>query len=254
MPDIKSTSYQEFLQGKIAIAPETGITIEPEEIHPLLKPHQRLAVQWAVRGGRRALFESFGLGKTVQALEIVRLILKHKGGRGLLVCPLGIRHEFMRDSSMLGTPLRFVRTTAEVDTDGLFLTNYDSIRVGKLDPSGFTVISLDEAAILRGMGGTATFRKLMQLYEGTSTFRFVCTATPSPNEHLELASYAAFLGIADVSWVKTMFFRRDATHADKLTLHKHKAEAFWRWCASWALFLQSPQDLCACECHREERV
>lgn len=239
-----TAAYEHFLRDKMALARETGFEVLDDEIHPMLKPHQREAVKWAVRGGRRALFEAFGLGKTMQQLEICRLILaKSGGGKGLIVCPLGVRQEFIRDAGMLGTPISFIRTTAEAGETGLYLTNYESVREQKLDPTGFQVVSLDEAAILRGFGGTKTFRTFMGYFEGTNTYRFVATATPDPNEYLELAAYADFLGVMDTGEIKTRFFKRDSTKADKLTLHKHKEEEFWAWVASWALFLQRPSDL-----------
>lgn len=175
-------AYHELLHAKAAIAPATGFEIEPGEISDVLKPHQQDAVRWAVRGGRRALFESFGLGKTLQQLEILRLILEQTAGRGLIVCPLGVRQEFTRDARLLGVEPRFIRRTAEASTGGIYLTNYESVREGKVDASAFDVVSLDEAAILRGFGGTKTFREMMRLFEGTGTFRFVATATPSPND------------------------------------------------------------------------
>lgn len=240
--------YQQFLEAKIALATPKGITISAMDINPQLKPHAQAIVQWAVQGGQRAIFASFGLAKTSMQLEICRLILAHAGGKALIVCPLGVRQEFLRDAATLFqgsyaiTP-QFIRTTAEADTDGLYLTNYESVREGKLDPRGFTVVSLDEAAILRGFGGTKTFRTFMQLFEGTSTYRFVATATPDPNEYLELAAYAAFLGVMEVGEIKTRWFKRDSQKADHLTLHKHKAEEFWLWVSSWAVFLQRPSDL-----------
>jgi hypothetical protein len=236
--------YRAFLAGKAELAPSAGLEVWPDEVHPALLPHQRDAVCWAVRGGRRALFESYGLGKSVQQLEIERLTLaKLGGGRGLIVCPLGVRQEFARDAHLIGVETQFIRSHTEASRDGIYLTNYEPIRDGKLDPRGFDVISLDEAAILRGFGGTATFRELMRLYEGTSAYRFVATATPSPNEHLELLSYAAFLDILDVGAGKTLFFKRDSEKADRLTLLPHREQDFWHWLASWALFLQKPSDL-----------
>lgn len=251
-----STSYEAFLESKVSLAEDAGIQVDGSEIHPLLKPHQRDIVQWAIRGGRRALFESFGLGKTVQQLEILRLLLQLDPGLGLIVCPLGVRQEFKRDAAMLGISIQFVRSNEEIDAlqtaalqagadkiPSIFLTNYESIREKKLDPRRFKAISLDEAAILRGFGGTKTFRSLMQMFEGTSTYRFVATATPSPNEFIELLSYAAFLGIMEVSEAKTRWFKRDSTQADRLTLHPHKEREFWLWISSWAVFLQKPSDL-----------
>lgn len=189
-----TVEYTEFLRAKQQIAEHSGFEIDPAEVNEILKPHQRDAVVWAVGGGRRALFESFGLGKTMQQLEICRLVLDRLGGgRGLIVCPLGVRQEFVRDGRLLGIDPRFIRRVDEASDDGIYLTNYESVRDGKLDPTGFAVVSLDEAAILRGFGGTKTFREFMRLYEGSAAYRFVATATPSPNDYLELLAYAAFL-------------------------------------------------------------
>jgi hypothetical protein len=221
----RTEEYRAFLAAKAQLAPVSGISIDPGRVHPVLKPHQRAAVLWAARGGRRALFEAFGLGKTLQQLEIERLILaEHGGGRGLIVCPLGVRQEFARDAALLGIETTFIRSHREAARNGVYLTNYESVRDGKLDPRDFDVICLDEAAVLRGFGGTKTFRELMRLYEGSAAFRFVATATPSPNEYIELLSYAAFLDILDVGQGKTRFFKRDSSHADRLTLHPHMEE------------------------------
>ena len=239
-----SDAYRAFLERKAKLATSTGFEIDSAEINPLLKPHQRAIVLWALRGGRRAIFAAFGLGKTIIQLEIVRLILKHLGqGRGLIVAPLGVRQEFRRDAALLGLSVTFIRSHTEASADGIYVTNYESVREGKLDPRGFAVVSLDEAAVLRGFGGTKTFREFMRLFEGTNTYRFVATATPDPNEYIELLAYAAFLDVMDVGQAKTRWFKRDSTKADQLTLHPHKEREFWLWVASWALFLYTPSDL-----------
>src|SRR5574343_365374 len=250
-----SDAYEDFLRAKVVKASIDGFEITEADVNPILKPHQVAAVIWAVRGGRRALFESFGLGKTVQEIEIVRIILERVGGMGLIVIPLGVRQEFMRDAAMLGVELRFIRRNEELTGPGIYITNYESVRDGKLNPQLFTVACLDEASVLRGFGGTKTFREFMRLFAGDGKrlnervrsggvpYRFVATATPSPNDFIELLAYAAFLDVMDVSAAKTRFFKRDSTKADHLTLHEHKKEEFWMWVASWALFVQKPSDL-----------
>ncbi|GAA5117084.1 hypothetical protein JIN84_17960 [Luteolibacter yonseiensis] len=248
--------YIQFLESKVKLAETWGFDISDDVIHPLLKPHQRATVQWLVAGGRRAGFLAFGLGKTFIQIETVRLTITRAGGLGLIVLPLGVRHEFAQDAAKLGVRVKFIKRFEEVeDSSTIYLTNYETIRDGKLDPALFTVASLDEASVLRGLGGTKTFREFMRLFTGDAgpmakrndvsrvPHRFVATATPSPNDYIELLSYAAFLGIMDVSQAKTRFFKRDSTKADVLTIHPHKVKEFWLWVSSWALFVQKPSDL-----------
>ncbi len=250
------TAYDDFLRAKVALPEEQGFPCEPHEVNQLLKLHQIAMVCWAVRGGRRALFAAFGLGKSVMQLEIVRLTRARAGGMGLIVIPLGVRQEFIRDAGMLGITVKFIRRIDECDDPaGIYLTNYETIRDGKLDPTLFTVASLDEASCLRGFGGTKTFREFMALFAGDRKtidarvrtdgvrYRFVATATPSPNEVIELLAYSAFLGIMDVGQAKTRFFKRNSEKADQLTIHPHKEREFWLWCSSWGLFVQRPSDL-----------
>src|SRR5271165_5736495 len=259
--DLSLAAYRRFCHNKVKLSSDLGFVISPEDVHPFLKPHQRDAVVCAVLRGRYALFEAFGLGKTVQQLEILRLILlcleqrdfeqlkAHKvltipqtPRRGLIVAPLGVRQEFKRDAKKIGLEIKFIRSVKDAGPTGLYLTNYETVRDGKINPADFTVTSLDEASVLQGFGGTKTYREFMRLFDGVP-YRFVATATPDPNEYIELLAYAAYLGIMDVSQAKTRFFKRDSTKADKLTIHPHKEAEFWLWVASWALFLQRPSDL-----------
>lgn len=155
----KNEEYYKFLRSKINMAPETGFDIDPKTINPILKPHQRDAVAWAIRGGRRALFESFGLGKTIQQLEICRVITERDGGKALIVCPLGVKQEFTEDAkNLLGIKTRYVRTRSEVESaeENILLTNYERVRDGDVDPKYFTVTSLDEASVLRSFGSKST--------------------------------------------------------------------------------------------------
>lgn len=235
--------YLEFLERKVRVAPSLGFDISPDDVHPMLKPHQRDSVVWACSGGRRALFQRFGLGKSMQQLEIMRLARAHAGGAVGIVVPLGVRQEFRRDAVKLGLETRFVRTSAEVDADfdGIHLTNYESVRDGKLDPNLFSAASLDEASVLRSFG-SKTYQQFLTLFDEVR-YRFVATATPSPNRYKELIHYAGFLGVMDTGQALTRWFRRDSTQANNLTLYPHKEREFWLWVASWALFLQKPSDL-----------
>ncbi len=261
-------TYREFLEAKIITAPVGGFEVALEDINPLLKPHQKAMVQWACRGGRRAIFAAFGLGKSFIQLEILRLVLLHTGMPVLQVAPLGVRLELMGDARTLsigdhpditdeqraelatwlaagpgrGIDLKFIRRTVEVHGAGHYLANYESIRDGKIDPLVFGGVSLDEASCLRGFGGSKTFREFMRLFDGMG-YKFVATATPSPNEYIELLAYSAFLEVMDIGQAKTRFFKRNSEKADSLTIHRHKEREFWLWVASWGLFVERPSDL-----------
>lgn len=197
-------AYRDFLAAKAVLADQRGVDVDLADVHPALYPHQRDLACWAVRGGRRGIFAAFGLGKTLIQLEVLRLTMLHRDApRGLIVAPLGVRQEFRHDAQILGVEITFIRTTAEASAPGIFVTNYESVRDGKVDPRVFDVVSLDEAGILRGFGGTKTFREFMRLFEGSGSYRFVATATPSPNDYIELLAYAAFLDVMDVGQAKT---------------------------------------------------
>lgn len=232
-------TYLDFLAHKMVLAQPSGF--EPGPVHSLLKSHQRDIVQWAVRGGRRAIFARFGLGKTFMQLEVMRQVQGHDGGRQLVIAPLGVRQEFRADAEKLGLEIRFVRRTEEVDGPGLYLTNYESVRDGRLDVNLFNAVSLDEASVLRSYG-SLTFQTFLTLFSAIP-YRFVATATPSPNRYKELIHYAGFLGIMDTGQALTRFFQRNSTKANNLTLYPHKEREFWLWVNSWAVFLQRPSDL-----------
>jgi DNA methylase len=234
--------YAEFLREKIKMAQFKGFTVEPTNLSPILFQHQRDVVRWAVQGGNRAIFAKFGLGKSVMQCEWLRQITTQTDKPGLIVCPLGVRQELIRDGAMLGLELQFIRSTAEMTPEHKhYITNYESVRDGKLNPSNFGAVSLDEASVLRSYG-SKTYQEFLPLFADVK-FKLVNTATPSPNRFKELIHYAGFLGIMDTGQALTRFFQRDSTQANNLTLYPHKEKEFWLWVSSWAVFLQYPSDL-----------
>lgn len=240
--------YIDFLKKKMAIASMSGFDIEDSELSSNLYPHVKDTVKWAIRGGRRAIFSSFGMQKTVTQLEILRVIIAHEGGKGLIVCPKRVVSEFTHQAKEhLNMDVSYVRTMQEVEacpTD-IMITNYERVRDGevgtKINPSYFVATSLDEASVLRGFG-TKTYQEFLPLFSDVR-YRFVATATPSPNRFKELIHYAGYLGIMDTGQALTRFFKRDSTKANNLTLYPGKEREFWLWVSTWALFLTKPSDL-----------
>lgn len=241
-------NYEEFLKNKMAISHQSGFEIDDSDLTPSLYPHVRDTVKWAISGGCRAIFSSFGMQKTVTQLEILRIIVKRKGGKGLIVCPKRVVPEFVSQGKKhLSMDVRYVRTMQEVEACGtdIMITNYERVRDGedgvRIDPNYFTATSLDEASVLRGYG-TKTYQEFLPLFSNVR-YRFVATATPSPNRYKELIHYAGYLGVMDTGQALTRFFKRDSTKANNLTLYESKEPEFWLWVSTWALVLTKPSDL-----------
>ena len=233
--------YRSFLEAKLAVSKPSGFAVSDDAISPMLKPHQRDIARWALLGGRRAIFAAFGLGKSFMQLECMRQIAKREGGNQLIIAPLGVRQEFKADAAKLGLSITFIRRDEELEGPGLYLTNYESVRDGRLHVDHFNAASLDEASVLRSFG-SLTYQTFLTLFESVK-YRFVATATPSPNRYKELIHYAGFLGVMDTGQALTRFFKRDSTQANNLTLYPHMEREFWLWVSSWAVFLQKPSDL-----------
>jgi hypothetical protein len=260
-----SSAYRQFLEAKVKAAPSFGLPCSLDEVatHRLdgkpLRDHQRHVIRWGVEGGRRAYFLDFGLGKSTIQVETGRIILekaaKEAGDQcmGLIVGPLGCRSDMIADARQLGVDLHFVRSMDDVWSEyhrrrdaGDFrpyicLTNFETVRDGKLDLSPFRWSSIDEAAALRDYG-SETFQTFLPLFDQVP-YRHVATALPDPNRDKELIHYSAFLGIMDSGQALTRFFQRNSEKAGELTLYEHKQDEFWLWVSSWAVFLQKPSDL-----------
>lgn len=242
---LSKMTYQEFLESKIELAQDSGFEVNPADINKALKPHQRDAVIWALKGGRRALFESFGLGKTIQEIEFCKQVIDHEGGRALIVLPLGVKQEFTQDAvDVLGydAPV-YCRSMEEVEScdSSIVFTNYERVRDGDIRPDYFVATSLDEASVLRSFG-SKTYQTFLDKFKNVP-YKLVATATPSPNKYKELIHYAGYLEIMDTGQALTRFFQRDSTKANNLTLYPNMEDEFWLWVSSWALFITKPSDV-----------
>lgn len=248
MPSSLETSnllaeYQAFLQSKVTIASEAGFT-PTSEPHESLKPHQVDSCNWAIAKGRAAIFASFGLGKSRMQLQLMKWVHEHTGGKVLIVAPLGVRQEFTRnDGPAMGMEIEYCRNDAEVANSATpyVITNYERVRDGQINIAQFAGATLDEASVLRSYGSKTT-QQFLNIFQSVQ-YRFVCTATPSPNRYKELIHYAHFLGVMDTGLALTKFFGRNSKRAGDLKLYPHMENEFWLWVASWALFINRPSDL-----------
>jgi DNA modification methylase/superfamily II DNA or RNA helicase len=225
--------YHEFRATKQPTVAPVGRTVAPADIHPAAKDHQRAIIAWAVRQGRAAIFADTGLGKTLMLLEWARLISTRAA---LIIAPLSVARQTVREGERWGVPVRYVRGAGEVDGPGLYVTNYELVQ--HFDPAAFDAVVLDESSILKALDGK-TRQRLTALFAETP-YRLCCTATPAPNDIAEIGNHAEFLGILRAVEMKGAYFVHDD---DGYRLRGHAKEPFYRWLASWAMSIRRPSDL-----------
>jgi DNA modification methylase len=244
--EVQTDEYQSFLENKIVLAERAGLDVDRALLNPGNFPHQNAAIIWAAARGRALLGMRFGLGKTRIQCELARLIHLHTELPSLIVCPLGVKHQFQQeDGPALDMDWQYVRTDAEVlaATSPYLITNYERVRDGGINPSRlkFGFVSLDEGSVLRSMDSKTSDVFSDEFAE--TPFRYVATATPAPNEYKEMIYYAEWLSVMDHGQALTRFFQRDSQKAGHLTLMPDQEHNFWMWVASWAMFLYAPSDL-----------
>jgi hypothetical protein len=229
--------YLDLIQRKAATDPDTGLTSIPW-LAPQLFPFQRDIVAWALRRGRAALFAGTGLGKSLMELAWGDAIHRSTGGDILLLTPLAVAAQMVREADKFGIPARHVRTPDECGP-GINVTNY--AKLDRFDLSRFTAIILDESSILKAQDGK-TRTALIEACR-TVPFRLAATATPAPNDFMELGNHAEFLGAMSYAEMLAMFFVHDGGEVQKWRLKGHAESEFWRWLCSWAVMLRKPSDL-----------
>ncbi len=230
-------NYASFVADKQRATIMAGIA-DPGSSHPSLYPFQRDCVQWALRQGRAALFEECGLGKTRQQLDWARLVAAHTGGRVLILAPLAVAHQTIREGATMGLDVCYAQSQ-----DGargqLVITNYD--RLERFDGSAYSGVVLDESSILKAFSGK-TKERLCSMFERTP-FKLACTATPAPNDYLELGNHSEFLGVLTSHEMIARWFINDTSQFGVYRLKGHAVEPFWDWVASWARCVGVPSDL-----------
>ena len=228
------STYQEFLAAKHKRAEEVGPTIDTADIHPMLHDWQGELVQWAARTGRAAIWADTGLGKTVMQVEWLRHVIA--GGYGLIVAPLAVCQQTVREAAKVGVDATYVRTSGDLAGPGIYITNYEM--VPHFDPAEFRGVVLDEASILKQSDGK-TRTMLIRHFEAVP-FRLACTATPAPNDPEELTNQAEFLGHMSRTHMLAAYFIHDDAG---WRLKGHARRPMMQWMSGWAVALRKPSDL-----------
>ena len=231
-------AYADFLAGKQPRPIASGLDAVPT-LHPALFPHQRDAVAFGLRQGRWGLFFDTGLGKTICQLEWSKHAAAATNGRALILAPLAVAGQIAREGQAFGYNARVIREQSEAG-DGINVCNYD--RLDRLDPDAFGAVALDESSILKSFTGKTT-QALIRAFAGRR-FRMCATATPAPNDHMELGNHAEFLGLMSGQEMLSRWFINDtSTASQNWRLKRHAEAAFWDWVASWARMAETPADL-----------
>ena len=228
--------YADFLATKAPAAAAVGIA--PGTMHPAMRADQKAVTEFALRQGRAALFLDTGMGKTFDELEWCKQAAAASNGRALLLTPLAVARQIEREAHKWGYEARVIRSQ-EASGPGISICNYDLL--DKLNPASFGAVALDESSILKSFTG-ATTRALIAAFQD-HRFKLCATATPAPNDHMELGQHAEFLGIMASNEMLARWFMSDQTQMGRYRLKRHGEGAFWDWMASWARCAETPADL-----------
>jgi hypothetical protein len=233
-------SYQEFIASKQLAVKPFGFDLPMDLLNANLFDWQKRIVQWALKRGRAALFEDTGLGKTLQQLSWAEAVCKHTGKPVVVHTPVGVRHQTKREAEKFAIDCRVevVDDTSGI-VDGINLVNYEKLH--KFDASIWGGVVLDESGVLKNFTGVIK-RGLCDAYRNTE-YRLACTATPAPNDHMELGNHADFLGIMPSNEMLSRWFINDTMRAGGYRLKGHAKTAFWEWVASWAVCISKPSDI-----------
>lgn len=231
-----------FLAGKRPTVPDAGFRVAPDTLHADLLPHQRAIVAWALRKGRCAVWADTGLGKAFIALEWSRQLLAHgHAKRVLILAPLAVAQQFVREGTKWGVSVTYARDESQV-IDGVTVSNYERLHL--FDASTFEAVVLDESSVLKAFTGE-TKRALIRTFRNTR-YRLCCTATPAPNDIIELCNHADFLSVMTQQEMLAKFFTprgSDDGSTGQYRLKAHAHRDFYRWLASWAIACKLPSDL-----------
>lgn len=233
------TPYKQFILGKQRTAQSFGF--EADSINRQLFGWQAAVVRWAIRRGRAALFADTGLGKSLMQLAWADCIVREQSTRVLLLCPIGVRSQTIREACKFSIESQVVVANSQDDVrgNGIYVTNYEKLH--KFDASKFDGVVLDESSLLKNYV-SKTKRQLCDTFKDTR-FRLACTATPAPNDHMELGNHADWLGVMPSNEMLSRWFINDTMNAGGYRLRKHAVSDFWAWVCSWALCISKPTDV-----------
>ena len=230
--------YEKFIESKIQVFESVGFDIDREKLNSMLFDFQKDIVRWALKKGRAAIFADCGMGKTAMQLEWANQIYKKEGGKILILAPLAVASQTKREGEKFNISVNICESQEDV-IDGINITNYE--KLDKFIAKEFNAIVLDESSILKSFTGKVR-TQIIDSFKNTP-YRLACTATPAPNDYMELGNHSQFLGIMTREEMLSMYFVHDGGQTSKWRLKGHAEESFWEWMASWSVFIDNPKNL-----------
>lgn len=230
-------SYKTFLKSKQVIHPASGF--QPDSLSPMLFEFQRDITRWSIERGRAAVFADCGLGKTPMQLQWAESVARKFNRPVLILAPLAVSKQTEREGKKFGIPVSVASSDMDIRKPGVFVTNYEKLQ--HFDPSRFAGVVLDESSILKSFTG-ATRNTLIERFAATP-MKLAATATPAPNDFMELGNHSEFFGVLTRTEMLSTFFVHDGGDTAKWRLKGHAAEEYWKWICGWAVMIRKPSDL-----------
>ena len=230
--------YKSFLEKKTIVSKDTGFTVNRKDLNNNLFEYQKDIVIWALKKGKSAIFADCGLGKSLMQLEWAEKVHEETNGSILILAPLAVTEQTYREGIKFGINSKVVECQEDV-INGINITNYE--KLDKFDTSVFNGIVLDESSILKSFTGKVR-NQIIDNFKNTP-YKLACTATPAPNDYMELGNHSEFLGVMTRSEMLAMYFVHDGGNTSKWRLKGHATDVFWQWMSSWAVVITNPRDL-----------
>ena len=230
-------TYDDFISSKRILASPSGFAVHDQDVNQMLFPFQRDIVRLACARGKSAVFAHTGLGKGPIQLEWLRLACRHSGGDGLLLAPLTVSQQFIREAAKFGVNVTLCKSQDDARS-GINVTNYE--RMSSFSLENFAAVAMDESSCIKDWTSKTTAELTSRL--ASVPFKLCSTATPSPNDHVELGTHAELLDVMKRSSMLAMFFEHDGGDTSSWRLKGHGKSAFWRFVASWAVCVNKPSD------------
>lgn len=230
--------YSEFLSGKDLLVKSCGFEVNRDDLNPMLYDFQKDIVRFSLMKGRSAIFADCGLGKTPMQLEWAQKVSEHTQMPVLILAPLAVASQTEREGRKFGIHVTICEKREDIQP-GVNITNYE--KMDKFVATDFSGIVLDESSILKSFS-SKTRMALIDMFRQTP-YKLCCTATPAPNDHMELGNHSEFLGIMTRAEMLAMYFVHDGSRTSQWRLKGHAQDVFWQWMASWSVFLSNPLDL-----------